>query len=194
MGKSTFIACLFLTTTALAQDVRSVEAVEFAAYAGDWHELQRVPNRFQYDKVTSGFGRCEDTVAHYESRDDGKITVINTCTRIDEKGTRKQEVAQAVASVVEGSAGARLKVNFTGLAVLRWLGVGNGDYWVLGLGPRDSQGRYSWALVGEPSRQYGWILARSPELSPAVLQTIFQLAETNGYARSAFTAARLAPN
>jgi apolipoprotein D and lipocalin family protein len=192
MGKSTFIACLLFTNLALGQDVRSVEAVEFAAYSGDWYELQRIPNSFQYDKVTSGFGRCEDTVAHYESRDDGKITVINTCNRIDEKGERKQEVAQAVATVVEGSGGSRLEVNFTGLAVLRWLGVGNGDYWVLGLGPRNDQGQYSWALVGEPSRRFGWILSRTTDLPAATLQSILQLAESNGYARSDFTTARTA--
>jgi apolipoprotein D and lipocalin family protein len=192
MGKSTFIALLCLSLTAFAQDVRPVAFVDLKAYSGDWHEIQRIPNRFQYDKETSGFGRCENTVAQYTPRDDGKITVINSCLRTNEKGETLVSKAEALATVQESSRGARLKVNFTGMAILRWLGVGNGDYWVLGLGPLTTDGRYCWALVGEPTRNYGWILARENHLSASTLHTIFELAESNGYARSQFSAARLA--
>ncbi len=37
-----------------------------------------------------------------------------------------------------------------------------GNYWVLALGPD-----YDYAVVGEPGRRYGWILARTPTLPDA---------------------------
>jgi apolipoprotein D and lipocalin family protein len=38
-----------------------------------------------------------------------------------------------------------------------------GDYWILELGPD-----YEYAAVGDPAREYLWILARDPVMSDAV--------------------------
>jgi apolipoprotein D and lipocalin family protein len=56
---------------------------------------------------------------------------------------------------------ARLEVSFLP-AWLRWTGIGWGAYWVVDLAP---DGRY--AIVSEASREYLWVLARQPALTPA---------------------------
>ena len=57
--------------------------------------------------------------------------------------------ATGVAKVVAGSGNAKLRVSS--------FRPFYGDFWVLAL-PED----YRWVLVGEPSRQYGWVLSRTP--------------------------------
>jgi apolipoprotein D and lipocalin family protein len=55
---------------------------------------------------------------------------------------------------------ARLEVSFLP-AWLRWTGIGWGAYWVIDLAP---DGRY--AIVSEAKREYLWVLARQPVLTP----------------------------
>jgi apolipoprotein D and lipocalin family protein len=164
-----------------------VESVDLQRYAGRWFEIARIANEFQDKPGKQGFGACHSTVAEYEARPDGKLDVKNSCLRTNTAGESKEEIARAVGTVADDSHGAKLKVNFTGWALLRWLGIGDGDYWVLGLGPVDDQGRYAWALVGSPELEYGWVLAREPHLETPVMEQIWALAEANGYKRGDFS-------
>jgi apolipoprotein D and lipocalin family protein len=41
-------------------------------------------------------------------------------------------------------------------------------------------------VVGEPKRQYGWILSRSSVLEPALLEAALLSLERNGYSRARF--------
>ncbi len=65
--------------------------------------------------------------------------------------------------MVPGSDGAKLKVAFFGPF---WA-----DYWVL-----DRADDYSWAIVGEPSRKYLWILSR--DATPGAEATAALVART----------------
>lgn len=49
---------------------------------------------------------------------------------------------------------------------------------------------YHWVLVGEPIRNYGWVLSRTPQLAPVDLAEVLARVEQLGYAASAF---RLTP-
>ena len=60
-----------------------------------------------------------------------------------------------------------------------------GDFWVLAL-PDDCP----WVLVGEPSRKFGGLLVRTPQIAAADLAVVMALAETLGYDP---TAVRLTP-
>jgi len=51
-----------------------------------------------------------------------------------------------------------------------------GDYWVIEIADD-----YSWVIVGEPARRYGWILARSTELDPTLLAQLEQRMQEVGY-------------
>ena len=97
--------------------------------------------------------------------------VTNRCRRAD----GSVEAVTGVAKVVEGSANAKLRVSF--------FRPFYGDYWVLALAPD-----YRWALVGEPSRRFGWVLSRTPQIAPADLEAALARAETLGFARAAFKA------
>ncbi len=56
----------------------------------------------------------------------------------------------------------KLQVRFAP-AILSFLPFVWGDYWIIDLAPD-----YSYVAVGEPSREYLWILSRTPRLDEAV--------------------------
>lgn len=143
--------------------VTAVPAVDLARYAGEWHEVARLPNRFQRDCVA-------DTTARYTPRPDGTVEVVNRC-----RTASGDQEAQGLAWPQDGANGARLKVSFLP-AWLRALPVGRGDYWVLAL-----DDDYRWSLVGEPSRRFLWVLARSPDMPEAQLEQVLGRARAQGY-------------
>lgn len=143
----------------------TVPSVDTGRYMGNWYEIALLPNRFQAMCVS-------DTMATY-SLEGEKVKVKNRCRRSD----GKVEEANGTAKVVDGSGNAKLRVSFF------WPFYGN--YWILALDPD-----YRWVLIGEPSREYGWILARSPHLDDATLAMILDKAESLGYSRTSFKPSR----
>ena len=51
-----------------------------------------------------------------------------------------------------------------------------GDYWIIELDPE-----YRYAVVGHPSRDYLWILARTPTMDPAIYATLLARIEAQGF-------------
>ncbi len=154
-------AVTWLSGCATPAPLPTVPAVDLDRYLGTWYEIAKIPNRFQAQCVS-------DTRAEY-ARDGEAIRVVNRCRT----ATGEEESATGIAHVVEGSGNARLRVSF--------FRPFYGDYWVLALDPD-----YRWVLVGEPRRQYGWILARTPTLPANAMKTLLDRAEALGYERSAF--------
>ena len=158
------IVAVLAASAQSAGPVRTVNAVDLSRYVGDWFEIARFPNRFQR--------RCVgDVRASYVRRSDGRIDVINRCRVSD--GTVTE--ARGVARVVDERTSAKLKVRFAP-AVLSFLPMVWGDYWILGLGAD-----YSWAVVGSPDRTYLWILGRTTPLSPEQLTAAMATARANGF-------------
>jgi apolipoprotein D and lipocalin family protein len=60
--------------------------------------------------------------------------------------------------------------------VLRWLPIGWGRYWIIELAPD-----YRYAVIGEPSREYLWVLARTRTLSPEDRLAIEARLPAHGY-------------
>jgi apolipoprotein D and lipocalin family protein len=143
--------------------VRTVASVDLDRYVGDWFEIARFPNRFQRQCVG-------DVRASYARRPDGRIDVVNRC-----RTAEGQTEARGVARLVDGQTGARLKVRFAP-AWLSWLPAVWGDYWIIGLGPD-----YSWAVVGDPGREYLWILARARRLDGDAMAAARTAARDNGF-------------
>ena len=125
----------------------TVGAVDLNRYAGEWYEIESFPSWFQ-----SG---CTGTKAAYTPQADGTVKVVNTCVR---RGGRPTSI-EGSARVVPGSNNDKLKV--------RLFGPFEGDYWIIALDPG-----YRWAAVGTPDRRYLWVLAREPQLDPAILGRI----------------------
>ena len=103
-------------------------------------------------------------------RSDGHVDVVNRC-----RTTEGETEARGVARIVDEHTFAKLKVRFAP-AWLSWLPMVWGDYWIIGLAPD-----YSWAVVGDPSRNYLWILARTSRLDDQTLAAARALARASGY-------------
>ena len=143
--------------------VRTVPFVDLDRYAGDWFEIARFENRFQRQCVG-------DVRASYARRADGRIAVVNRC-----RTANGQTEARGVARLVDEQTHAKLKVRFAP-AWLSWLPPVWGDYWIIGLAPD-----YSWAVVGDPGREYLWILARTPRLDRESMAAARTAAQDNGF-------------
>jgi apolipoprotein D and lipocalin family protein len=136
-----------------------VEQVDIDRYLGRWYEIASLPQRFQRGCVASR--------ATYSRRDDGRIAVVNECREGSFDGELRR--AEGVAWVADhGETPAKLKVQFF------W--PFRGDYWIIELDPE-----YRYAAVGHPSRDYLWILARTPRLDPVLYQALCARLEAQGY-------------
>ncbi len=126
-----------------------VKYVDINRYMGKWYEIARYPNRFQKG--------CVNSTAQYSLRDDGRVTVVNTC--IKDGSRRKTKSVRGKAWVVDTATNAKLKVSFF------W--PFSGDYWIIQLAED-----YSYAVVGHPKKNYLWILSRTPEMDEKVYSQI----------------------
>lgn len=168
----------------------AAEHINLTAYSGRWYEQRRLANQFQ-DNHPDGLSICHGTYAEYTLLPNGEIDVANTCDRFNDAGVAAPESVRGVARVVSGSGGAKLRVNFTGSSILRGLGIGTGDYWIIAVGPIDEDtGFYTWALVsGGNDRSYAWILSREARMENDALAPILDLASQLGFDRNAFVEA-----
>jgi apolipoprotein D and lipocalin family protein len=141
-----------------------VPSLDLKRYAGRWYEIARLPNRFERDCAS-------DTAATYTPRADGTLTVVNECRRAD--GQMKS--AEGVARVVDRATNAKLEVRFAP-AFLSFMPFVWGDYWVLALGDN-----YECALVGEPGREYLWVLSRTPQIDEGQYQELLKRAAAAGF-------------
>jgi apolipoprotein D and lipocalin family protein len=113
--------------------------VDLQRYLGTWYELARYEAGFQKG--------CEAVTAEYSLTAPDRIKVVNRCRQDSVDGKARDAVGKA--KIVEGSKNAKLRVSF--------FGPFYGDYWVL-----DRADDYGWAIVGEPSGRYLWLLHRQP--------------------------------
>jgi apolipoprotein D and lipocalin family protein len=141
--------------TTSAAEVSALPSLNVPAYMGTWYQVAWFPNRFQKQCVS-------DTAASYRQLEGGSVEVTNRCRRADGSVDSVVGVARPDGSVLRGDQlqPAQLEVSFLPRA-LRWLPIW-GNYWVLKLA---DDGRY--AVVGEPKREYLWVLSRTPALAPA---------------------------
>lgn len=130
--------------------------VDLQLYLGRWFEIARYEQSFQKG--------CEGVTADYALRTDGSIDVVNRCRKPDGKLSE----ARGRAKIVDSASNAKLKVSF--------FGPFYGDYWVL-----DHDDDYRWAIVGEPSGRYLWILNREPVPPQAEVDILVNRARALGY-------------
>lgn len=142
----------------VTKDVITVEGFELNRYLGKWYEIARLDHRFERG--------MSHVTAQYSLREDGKVRVINRGYLADKK-TWKQSEGRA--KFVDKPTTGRLKVTFF------WLFYGSYNIVVL-----DKQ-HYQYALVTGGSRDYLWILSRTPKMSPDVLHKLLARAKAMGF-------------
>jgi apolipoprotein D and lipocalin family protein len=135
------------------------KSVDLQRYKGLWYEFARYENRFEEG--------CEAVTAEYVPQPDGVITVKNSCREATVDGPLK--VSTGKAKPAGDPKGAKLKVSFFGPALMT-------NYWVL-----DHGDDYDWAIVGEGSGRYLWILTREPRPSAERRIELIARAKSLGY-------------
>jgi lipocalin len=135
-----------------------VDGVDLQRFQGEWFEIAKLPRVTQAD--------CTGTTSRYELKSDRELVVTNACRLGNLEGDRRQVVAAA--RVPNAAVPAKLSVEFGGFF---------GDYWIIDL---DREG-YQYAVVGHPTRQYLWILSRTPTMDEATLAPILDRAAHKGF-------------
>ena len=154
----TLLTALVLSASASAgaqsPPLTALPTLDIPGYMGTWYQVAWFPNRFQKQCVA-------DTSAAYRRVPDG-VEVTNRCRNAEGRIESIVGLARPAGAEIRGDTlrPAQLEVSFLP-AWLRWLPVW-GAYWVIG---RADDGRY--VVVSEPTREYLWVLSRTPALAPA---------------------------
>ena len=150
------IVLLFTACSSKNPPLQTVEKVDLQKYLGTWYEIARFEHFFEKD--------CKNVSANYSMMDEETIQVINKCTKITPTESKE---ATGRAYAVDAS-NSKLKVSF--------FRPFYGDYWVLVLDKN-----YEYVLVGTPSREYLWILARDKTISPEIKNSILEKLPSLGF-------------
>ena len=133
-------------------DNSTVTSVNLPDYLGEWYEIVRKPHSFE-----KGMTYVKAT---YTLLPDGKIEVCNEGIK-----NGKHKVARGKARTTDNPG--QLKVTFF---------IFPAEYNILELAPD-----YSYSVVGGSNDRYLWILSRTPQLAPEILEGIYERLEKRGY-------------
>ncbi|XP_040997786.1 temperature-induced lipocalin-1-like [Juglans microcarpa x Juglans regia] len=146
------------------KEMEVVKGLDLNRYMGRWYEIASFPSRFQ---PKNG----ENTRATYTLKDDGTVNVLNETWSDGKRGYIEGTAYKADTNSDE----AKLKVKFYVPPFLPIIPV-VGDYWVLYL-----DDDYGYALIGQPSRKYLWILCRQTHMDEEIYNQLVQRARDEGY-------------
>jgi len=139
-----FCACTFSPKEPLP----TVKNFQPEKYAGEWHEIARLPNFFERNLVAAK--------ATYRLRKDGEISVHNEGLKAGGERTSIRGAATPVRNTPKEEAW--LKVRFHRFPASLF----TGDYLIL-----DLDDAHTRAIVGSPNMKFLWLLAKDPESTPA---------------------------
>ncbi len=154
----------FQETQQILPPVQTVDFVDLERYDGLWYEVARTSNPFQFG--------CTCTTATYELLSDTSISVFNSCNRFLTQGPRT--TIEGVAEVVDPETNAKLEVDFEGVPF-------PGDYWIIDLVEENPQSDYTYAVVSDPNRSTLFILSRTPNADPEILEELYDGLEAQFY-------------
>ncbi len=140
------------------EGIEPVTGFELQRYLGKWYEIARLDHGFERG--------LSNVSAEYALRDDGGVSVLNRGYN-DAEG--EWEEAEGRAYFVDGPDKGHLKVSF--------FGPFYGGYVVFHL----DHDNYEYALISGPTRSYFWLLARSPEMDPALRTALLERAAEAGF-------------
>ena len=151
-------AALLPACASVPKGLKPVGGFDLGRYLGTWHEIARLDHSFERGLVK--------VTAEYSMRDDGGVKVLNK--GFDPRKNKWKE-AEGRAYFIGDKTTGSLKVSF--------FRPFYGGYHIIEL---DKDG-YQYALVAGPSRSYLWILARGPELPPAIIKMLVAKAGELGF-------------
>jgi apolipoprotein D and lipocalin family protein len=149
---------LMLSACSSAPTIPVAERVDLERFMGDWYVIANIPYILENGKVA--------TLDRYAKRPDGRMDNIF----LFRKGSfdAPEQEWRGVSWVHNHETNAEWRVQFI------W--PFRVPYLVIDLDPD-----YRWAVIGHPSRDYFWILARTRSLPEDVYRGILDRATTQGY-------------
>ena len=167
------ISLLFLISCSESlPPIQTVQNFDLNSYDGEWHELARLPNRFERNliaaKATYGVGLG------------GPVRILNEGLRSNGESTRIMGTAKPVGD-------GKLEVRFDPFPA----NLFPGDFWILWIDEN-----YERAIVGTPDRKYLWILSKDPGDILSDFTEPLQMIKAQGFEveRLIENPKRLAPN
>ena len=167
------ISLLFLVSCSESlPPIQTVQNFNLNRYDGEWHELARLPNRFERNliaaKATYGVGL------------EGPVRILNEGLRPNGEATRITGTAKPVGD-------GKLEARFDPFPA----NLFPGDYWILWIDEN-----YERAIVGTPDRKYLWILSKDPGDILSDFTEPLQMIKAQGFEveRLIENPKRLAPN
>jgi apolipoprotein D and lipocalin family protein len=152
------LSLLLAGCTGLPEGVTPVQPFEVNRYLGTWYEIARLDHSFERG--------LEQVSATYSLRDDGGVKVLNRGYSVEEKQWKE---AEGKAYPLDDAGRGHLKVSF--------FGPFYASYAVFEL-----DADYQYAFVSGYNTDYLWLLARTPTVSPQVLERFVQRAAELGFA------------
>jgi apolipoprotein D and lipocalin family protein len=152
------LLAMFLAGCSRQAPLPTVGQVDLKRYAGDWFVIAHIPYSLEEGKVA--------TFDRYRLRDDGLMDNEYWFRR--ESFAAPEEVWKGVAWVHDTTTNAEWRVQFLWPFRIAYL--------IIDLDPE-----YRWAVVGHPSRNYFWILARERTLPESTYDGIVIRAAAKGY-------------
>lgn len=149
------MAVVGCATGRAAPPLKTETKLDLLRYMGKWYSIASIPQWFEKG--------CTCTTAAYSLRDDGNVTVVNSCMREGELDSVKGMARKRF----EGDP-SRLEVTF-----MRpfW-----GEYTVIWV-----DAAYKHALVGSRDRDTLWLLSRTPAIDTQTRNTFERIAKEQGF-------------
>lgn len=123
--------------------------IDLNRYLGKWYQIAALPQVFSFN------AKC--VTAEYSLNSDGSIKVLNK--QINQNGTPSEITGKA--TVEPNSGNAKLRVGFFGQQPAA------SNYWIVEIADD-----YSYAVVSDPNKITWWILSRTPQMDPTLVQSI----------------------
>jgi apolipoprotein D and lipocalin family protein len=128
-------------------ELETVQTMDPERYVGTWYAVASFEHWFEEG--------CTCSRAEYWLKENGRLGVRNYCVR---DGEWDEVVGEAWP--MENGGWTELWVDLGGLF--------NGKYFIVDLDEKE----YSYSIVGTPDRNYLWVLSRSPEISPQLMERL----------------------
>ncbi|MGR8930259.1 MAG: lipocalin family protein [Gammaproteobacteria bacterium] len=152
------LSLLLTACMGIPDGVDPVKGFDLDRYLGTWYELARLDHSFERGLT--------NVTAEYSLRDGGGLKVVNSGYDAEQKQRRS---AEGRAFFVETADIGRLKVSFFGPFF--------SAYNIIAL----DKTAYRYAMITGNSKDYLWIMARTPHLEPAVLASLVNQAMGMGF-------------
>jgi apolipoprotein D and lipocalin family protein len=129
---------LSVSSPASAAAPQPSKRVELSSYSGRWFEIARIPNRLQRGCIAASVDYAIDN---------NRVRAVQRCTPAGDKRAR---IYRSSGRILDPGVNTKTKLTFAGF----W----SQEYWVI-------DHSADWALVGDPSGRFLWIMSRAPSLS-----------------------------